>query len=197
MTPTTVRPRLLHSLDIIQHLSPEIILDIHLGKHGREIEDLLVGELAHSAGRVDVKAREEARGDIVADPEEGLDGFLGVVVSSARGWCGGIGGVLVLALTRFRSGKLKPRMKTCFWLEGCAQFQLGIEGEYHLEGDICCCLVSISTEAAKCSRISGAEENRPATIFLRCELPIQTMLYKLQNCVINYAITLCNFAYLW
>lgn len=126
MTPTTVRPRLLHPLNIIQHLSPQIILDVHLGQHGREIEDLLVRELADSAGRVDVKAGEEARGDIVADSKEGLDGFLGVIVSCYRERCGGIGGalVLVLALTRFRSGKLKPRMKTCLLLEDCAQCQL-------------------------------------------------------------------------
>lgn len=73
---------------------------------------------------MDVEAGEEAGGDVGADSEEGLEGFLFEVlerrfvilrvmedrclgVSWREGWC-----VVRLALTRFRSGKFTPRMKT-------------------------------------------------------------------------------------
>ena len=68
---------------------------------------------------MDVEAGEEAGGDVVADAEEGLEGFLFEVLESlttsaslgkyrrGEGWC-----VVRLALTRFRSGKFTPRMKT-------------------------------------------------------------------------------------
>lgn len=74
---------------------------------------------------MDVEAGEEAGGDVGADAEEGLEGFLfevlerrfvisrvrkdriGVLGCRREGWC-----VVWLALTRFRSGKFTPRMKT-------------------------------------------------------------------------------------
>lgn len=76
MPPSPIRTRLLQPLDIIQILSAEVILDLHFGKRGGDIEDLLVGELADFACRVDMEAGEEARGGVVADAEEGFEGFL-------------------------------------------------------------------------------------------------------------------------
>ena len=61
MPPSTIRPRLFQPLNIIQVLSPEIVLNLHIGKRGRDIEDLFVGELADFTCWVDVEARKEAR----------------------------------------------------------------------------------------------------------------------------------------
>lgn len=80
LTTTSVRPRLLQPLDIIQILSAEVILDLHVGKRGRDIEDLLVGQLADLAGRVDVEAGEQMGGCIPANAEEGFEGFLVLIV---------------------------------------------------------------------------------------------------------------------
>lgn len=60
MSSTTVSSSLLQALDIIQHLSSQVILDLHIGQHGGQVEDLLVRQLADAAGRVDVEARQEA-----------------------------------------------------------------------------------------------------------------------------------------
>lgn len=70
MAPTTVCSRLLQALDIIENLSSEIILDLHIRQHSREVEDLLVRQLADAAGRVDVEAGQEAGGGVVADSEK-------------------------------------------------------------------------------------------------------------------------------
>jgi len=76
MPPSAISPRLLQSLNIIQSLSAQVILDLHIGERGRDVQDLLVGQLADFARRVDVETREEARGGVVADAEEGFEGFL-------------------------------------------------------------------------------------------------------------------------
>lgn len=60
MTATTVGTSLLQALDIIQNLSAQVVLDLHVGQHGRQVEDLLVGQLADAACRVYVEAGQEA-----------------------------------------------------------------------------------------------------------------------------------------
>jgi len=78
MAPTTVGTSLLQALDVIQNLSAQIILNLHVGEDGGQVENLLVGQLTDAAGRVDVEAGQEARGGVVADSEEGLERFLHV-----------------------------------------------------------------------------------------------------------------------
>jgi len=76
MPPSAISPRLLQALNIVQSLSAQVILDLHLGKRGRDVQDLLVGQLADFACRVDVEAGEKARGGVVANSEEGFEGLL-------------------------------------------------------------------------------------------------------------------------
>lgn len=76
MATTTVGTCLLQAFDIIEHVSAQVVLDLHIRKHGGQIKDLLVGQLADAAGRVDVEAGEESGRGIVTDAEEGLKGFL-------------------------------------------------------------------------------------------------------------------------
>lgn len=99
MTSPAVSTRLLQTLDIIEDLSPEIVLDFHVGEGGGDVEDLLVGELADFAGWVDVEAGEEAGRGVVADAEEGFEGFLYMDMSLVRGdSVGYIGGGVVWCL---------------------------------------------------------------------------------------------------
>lgn len=70
MTTATVGSGLLQALDIIHNLSAQIILNLHVRQDGGHVKNLLVGQLADSAGRVDVEAGEEAGGGMVADTEE-------------------------------------------------------------------------------------------------------------------------------
>jgi hypothetical protein len=76
MTTTTVGTGLLQTLDVIQDLSSQVILNLHIRQHGGQVKNLLVGELADATGWVDVEAGQEAGGSVVADSEEGLEGFL-------------------------------------------------------------------------------------------------------------------------
>jgi hypothetical protein len=76
MTTTAVGTGLLQALDVIQNLSSQVILNLHIRKHGGQVENLLVGELADAAGRVDVEAGQEAGGSVAANSEKGLEGFL-------------------------------------------------------------------------------------------------------------------------
>lgn len=76
MTSAAVSSGLFHALNIVQNFSAQIVLDFHIGQHGCEVEDLLVGQLADAAGRVDVEAGHEAAGAVVANSEEGLEGLL-------------------------------------------------------------------------------------------------------------------------
>lgn len=76
MTSAAVSSGLFHALDIVQNFSAQIVLNFHIGQHGCEVEDLLVGQLADAAGRVDVEAGHEAAGAVVANSEEGLEGLL-------------------------------------------------------------------------------------------------------------------------
>lgn len=76
MTTTAVGTGLLQTLDVIQDFSSQIILDLHIRQHGGQVENLLVGELADAAGRVDVEAGQEAGGSVVANAKEGLKRFL-------------------------------------------------------------------------------------------------------------------------
>lgn len=91
MTSPTISARLLQTLDIIEDRSPEIIFDLHVGKGGGDVEDLLVGELADFAGGVDVEAGEEAGGGVVADAEEGFEGFLYIIFQLGGGSLGDAG----------------------------------------------------------------------------------------------------------
>jgi hypothetical protein len=56
MTTTAVGTGLLQALDVVQNLSSQVILNLHVREHGGQVENLLVGELADTAGRVDVEA---------------------------------------------------------------------------------------------------------------------------------------------
>lgn len=76
MTSAAVSSSLFHALDIVQNFSAQIVLNFHIRQHGCEVEDLLVGQLADAAGRVDVEAGHEAAGAVVANSEEGLEGLL-------------------------------------------------------------------------------------------------------------------------
>lgn len=76
MTSAAVSSGLFHALDIVQNFSAQIVLDFHIGQHGCEVEDLLVGQLADAAGRVDVETGHEAAGAVGANSEEGLERFL-------------------------------------------------------------------------------------------------------------------------
>jgi hypothetical protein len=78
MSPPAIRPALSQPANIIEHLAAQVILDPHLGQRGVQIQDLLVGQVADFAGRVDVHAGEEVRRDVLADAEEVFHGFLGV-----------------------------------------------------------------------------------------------------------------------
>lgn len=60
MASTTVRSGLFQTLNIIQDFSPQVIFNLHIGENRSQIEYLLVGQLADSAGWVDVEAGEEA-----------------------------------------------------------------------------------------------------------------------------------------
>lgn len=72
MTSAAVGTSLLQALDIVQDFSSQVILNLHIGEHGGQVEDLLVRQLANAAGRVDVEAGQEARGGVGSDPEESL-----------------------------------------------------------------------------------------------------------------------------
>lgn len=76
MTSAAVSSGFFHALDIVQDFSAQIVLNFHIGQHGCEVKDLLVGQLADAAGRVNVEAGHEAAGAVAADSEEGLKGFL-------------------------------------------------------------------------------------------------------------------------
>jgi hypothetical protein len=76
MTSAAVSSGLFHALDIVQNFSAQIVLDFHLRQYSREVENLLVGQLADAAGRVDVEAGHKAGGAVVANSEEGLEGLL-------------------------------------------------------------------------------------------------------------------------
>lgn len=87
---TTVGPGLLQPLDIIQILSAEVIFDLHVGQCGRDIQHLLVGQLAHFAGWVDMEPGEETRRSVFANTKERLEGFLLVVrIGTLCSCCGG------------------------------------------------------------------------------------------------------------
>lgn len=60
MSSTTVSPSLLQALNIIEHLSSQVIFDLHIRQHSGQVEDLLVRQLADAAGWVDVKAGQKA-----------------------------------------------------------------------------------------------------------------------------------------
>jgi hypothetical protein len=72
MSPTTIRPGIPQPLDISQDLSPQIVLDRHVRKRGIHFEDLILSELAHAAGVMEVVFGEETGGDVRADTKEGL-----------------------------------------------------------------------------------------------------------------------------
>ena len=117
MSTPAIRACILEAADIVEHLAPQVVFNLHAGQRGGQLEDLLVGELADGGGGVDVVAGHEAGADGGADAEEGLEGFLGGVLD---GLCGcmvvvvvGLGEKSLRTLTSWRSVKLTPRMKTC------------------------------------------------------------------------------------
>jgi alpha-L-fucosidase len=76
MTTTAVGTGLLQALDVVQNLSSQVILNLHVRKYGGQVENLLIGELADAAGWMDVEAGQEAGGSVAANAEKGLEGFL-------------------------------------------------------------------------------------------------------------------------
>lgn len=56
MSLATIRARVLQPLDIIQNLTPQIILNLHFRERRGEVEDLLVGQLADFASGMDMEA---------------------------------------------------------------------------------------------------------------------------------------------
>lgn len=76
MTSAAVSSSLLHTLDVIQNFSAQVVLNLHFRQHGCEVEDLLVGQLADAAGRVDVEPGHETSRSVVANSKEGLERFL-------------------------------------------------------------------------------------------------------------------------
>lgn len=80
MTPATICAAFLQTFNVIEDLSPQVVFDLHIRESGRDIEDLLVRQLADLACWVDVEAGKEARGRVVSDTEEGLERFLGALL---------------------------------------------------------------------------------------------------------------------
>lgn len=76
MTPATVCSSLLQALDIIENISTEIILNLHIRQYSGQVENLLVGQLADATGWVDVETGQETGRGVVANTEEGLKRFL-------------------------------------------------------------------------------------------------------------------------
>ena len=76
MTPTAVSTRLLQPLDVIKVLSPEVVLNLHVGQGGRDIKNLLVAQVSNLACRMDVKAGKETGRSKITNTEEGLERFL-------------------------------------------------------------------------------------------------------------------------
>ena len=85
MTPTTVGSRLLQTLDVIEVLSAKVVLNLHIGQGGRDIEDLLVRQVANLACWVDVEAGKKTGRGQVTDAEEGLERFLNSVRLGVEG----------------------------------------------------------------------------------------------------------------
>ena len=90
--PAPVRPDIPQPRDIIPHLPPQVVLDLHGRQLGRDVEDRLIFEGADARGGVDVEAREHVAGYLRADAVEVLEGFLGVVRGGLGVFWGG-GGV--------------------------------------------------------------------------------------------------------
>jgi hypothetical protein len=76
MSPAPISTGIPEPLDIVEYLSPQIILNFHFGQRGRDVEHLRVGEFADFGLWVNVEASQEAGGDVWADSEEALEGFL-------------------------------------------------------------------------------------------------------------------------
>lgn len=76
MATTPVCSGLFQTLDIVQNFSAKIVLDLHVGQDGCQVKDLLVGQLADAAGRVDIETSQETRGGVGPNAEERLEGFL-------------------------------------------------------------------------------------------------------------------------
>ena len=76
MTSTTVGTSLFQTLDVVQDISAQVVLNLHFREHGSEVEDLLVGKLTDTACWVDVEAGEETAGSVRANSEEALERFL-------------------------------------------------------------------------------------------------------------------------
>lgn len=75
MSPTPIRPRIPETLNILQHLSPQVVLDLHAVERGVELEDLCLREFTDAGGVVEVEAGHEAGGGEGTDAEEGLEGL--------------------------------------------------------------------------------------------------------------------------
>ena len=66
-----ITPDIPQSLDIVQHLPPLVVLDLHARQLGRQLQQLLVGQLADLGPLVDVVFGHDLGGDDGADAEEG------------------------------------------------------------------------------------------------------------------------------
>jgi hypothetical protein len=71
--PTPVRARIPQSLDILQHASLQLVLNLHSIQLRIQVQHLLLSELAHLHARVQVVPRHDARADGGPDAEKGLE----------------------------------------------------------------------------------------------------------------------------
>jgi hypothetical protein len=68
---TAITPYVPQPLDVVQHLSPLVVLNLHAGEVGCQIQELLVLELADLGALVYVVFGHDLGGDDGANAEEG------------------------------------------------------------------------------------------------------------------------------
>jgi hypothetical protein len=72
------------SFDIVAHLPPRIVLNLHAGEFGGQVEQFLTVEGADLRHGLDIVAGHDLGGDMWADAVEGLKSFL---LDDVLGWC--------------------------------------------------------------------------------------------------------------
>lgn len=75
MSPPTITPHIPQSPNVLPHLPPQIILNLHRGQLGRELEDFRGGKGGEARGGVDEEFGEDGGGGGGAEAVEGLEGF--------------------------------------------------------------------------------------------------------------------------
>lgn len=80
MSSPPIRAHIPNSFDIVAHLSPCIILNLHACEFGGQVEEFLTVEGADLSHGLDVVAGHDLGGDMWPDAVEGLESFLFDVV---------------------------------------------------------------------------------------------------------------------